>query len=51
MNFSRIFIERPVMTTLVTLAVLLFGAIAFLIAGLLTPKSGDHPAQPVVELG
>ena len=29
----------------------MFGAIAFLIAGLLTPKSGDHPAQPVVELG
>ena len=29
MNLSRIFIERPVMTALVTLAILLFGVLAF----------------------
>jgi len=29
MNLSRIFIERPVMTALISFAILLFGAIAF----------------------
>ena len=29
MNLSRMFIERPVMTALVCLAILLFGTIAF----------------------
>ena len=29
MNLSRIFIERPVMTALVTFAILLFGIVAY----------------------
>ena len=32
MNLSRIFIERPIMTTLVTFAILLFGIVAWKMA-------------------
>ena len=47
MNFSRIFIERPVMTTLVTLAVLLFGAIAFRALPVAALPAIDYPTLQV----
>ncbi len=47
MNFSRIFIERPVMTTLVTLAIVLFGAIAFRALPVAALPAIDYPTLQV----
>src|SRR6266704_3432103 len=43
MNLSRIFIERPVMTALVSFAILLFGAIAFRVLPVAALPSVDYP--------
>ncbi len=47
MNFSRIFIERPVMTTLVTLAIVMFGAIAFRSLPVAALPAIDYPTLQV----
>jgi HAE1 family hydrophobic/amphiphilic exporter-1 len=47
MNFSRIFIERPVMTTLVTLAILLFGIVGFRALPIAALPSVDYPTIQV----
>ena len=47
MNFSRIFIERPVMTALVCFAILLFGAIAFRALPVAALPSVDYPTIQV----
>ena len=47
MNFSRIFIERPVMTTLITLAIVLFGAIAFRALPVAALPAIDYPTLQV----
>jgi len=47
MNFSRIFIERPVMTSLVTLAIVLFGAIAFRALPVAALPAIDYPTLQV----
>jgi HAE1 family hydrophobic/amphiphilic exporter-1 len=46
-NFSRIFIERPVMTTLVTLAIVMFGAIAFRSLPVAALPAIDYPTLQV----
>ncbi len=47
MNLSRIFIERPVMTALVTLAVVLFGILAFRELPVAALPSVDYPTISV----
>jgi hydrophobic/amphiphilic exporter-1 (mainly G- bacteria), HAE1 family len=47
MHFSRIFIERPVMTTLVTLAILLFGVVGFRALPIAALPSVDYPTIQV----
>jgi HAE1 family hydrophobic/amphiphilic exporter-1 len=46
-NLSRIFIERPVMTVLVTFAILLFGAVAFRALPVAALPSVDYPTIQV----
>jgi HAE1 family hydrophobic/amphiphilic exporter-1 len=46
-NLSRIFIERPVMTVLVTFAILLFGAVAFRGLPVAALPSVDYPTIQV----
>jgi HAE1 family hydrophobic/amphiphilic exporter-1 len=48
MNISRIFIERPVMTALVTLAILLFGIVAFRSLPVAELPTVDYPNIQVV---
>ena len=43
MNISRIFIERPVMTALVTFAILLFGVVAFRSLPVAALPTVDYP--------
>src|SRR5215468_5819326 len=43
MNVSRIFIERPIMTTLVTFAILLFGIVGFRALPVAALPSVDYP--------
>ncbi|HYP13265.1 MAG TPA: efflux RND transporter permease subunit, partial [Bryobacteraceae bacterium] len=47
MNLSKIFIERPVMTVLVSLAILLFGLVAFLTLPVAALPSVDYPTLQV----
>ena len=47
MNFSRIFIERPVMTALVTFAILLFGFVGFRALPVAALPSVDYPTIQV----
>jgi HAE1 family hydrophobic/amphiphilic exporter-1 len=47
MNLSRIFIERPIMTTLVTLAFLLFGIVAFRALPVAALPAVDYPTLQV----
>ncbi len=47
MNLSRIFIERPIMTTLVTFAILLFGIVAFRALPVAALPSVDYPTIQV----
>jgi HAE1 family hydrophobic/amphiphilic exporter-1 len=48
MHFSRIFIERPIMTTLVTFAILLFGIVGFRALPVAALPSVDYPTIQVV---
>ena len=47
MNLSRIFIERPVMTALVSFAILLFGVVAFRALPVAALPSVDYPTIQV----
>lgn len=47
MHFSRIFIERPVMTGLVTFAILLFGLVGFRALPVAALPSVDYPTVQV----
>ena len=47
MNLSRLFIERPVMTVLVTMAIALFGAIAFRALPVAALPTVDYPTIQV----
>ena len=47
MNLSRIFIERPIMTALVCLAILLFGVVAFRALPVAELPSVDYPTIEV----
>jgi hydrophobic/amphiphilic exporter-1 (mainly G- bacteria), HAE1 family len=47
MNLSRIFIDRPIMTTLVTFAILLFGTVAFRGLPVAALPSVDYPTIQV----
>jgi HAE1 family hydrophobic/amphiphilic exporter-1 len=47
MHFSRIFIERPVMTTLITFAILLFGVVGFRALPIAALPSVDYPTIQV----
>ena len=47
MHFSRIFIERPIMTTLVTFAILLFGIVGFHALPIAALPSVDYPTIQV----
>ena len=47
MHFSRIFIERPVMTGLVTFAILLFGFVGFRALPVAALPSVDYPTVQV----
>ncbi|MEO8659609.1 MAG: efflux RND transporter permease subunit [Bryobacteraceae bacterium] len=47
MNLSRLFIERPVMTVLVTMAIALFGAIAFRALPVAALPTVDYPTISV----
>ncbi len=47
MNFSRIFIERPIMTTLITLAILLFGIVGYRTLPVAALPSVDYPTVQV----
>ncbi|HXK04399.1 MAG TPA: efflux RND transporter permease subunit, partial [Verrucomicrobiae bacterium] len=47
MNFSTIFIKRPVMTALVSFAILLFGTIAFRALPVAALPSVDYPTIQV----
>src|SRR6266566_2139144 len=47
MHFSRIFIERPIMTTLVTFAILLFGIVGFRALPISALPSVDYPTIQV----
>src|SRR5437868_3930175 len=47
MNFSRIFIERPIMTALLALSILLFGGLAFRSLPVAALPSVDYPTIQV----
>src|ERR1051325_11364345 len=47
MNLSRLFIDRPIMTALVTLAILIFGTIAFRALPVAALPSVDYPTISV----
>ncbi len=47
MHFSRLFIERPIMTTLVTFAILLFGIVGFRALPVAALPSVDYPTVQV----
>src|SRR5437868_7266320 len=47
MNFSRIFIERPIMTALLALSILLFGFVAFRALPVAALPSVDYPTIQV----
>src|SRR5262245_23134415 len=47
MNFSRLFIERPVMTALVTFAILLFGVVGYRALPVAALPSVDYPTIQV----
>jgi HAE1 family hydrophobic/amphiphilic exporter-1 len=47
MNFSRIFIERPIMTALITFAVLLFGIVGYRALPVAALPSVDYPTIQV----
>src|SRR5580693_9577249 len=47
MHFSRIFIERPVMTALVMLAILLFGTVGYRALPVAALPSVDYPTIQV----
>src|SRR5437016_10319177 len=47
MHFSRIFIERPIMTTLVTFAILLFGIVGYRALPVAALPSVDYPTLQV----
>src|SRR5690349_1141899 len=47
MHFSKIFIERPIMTTLVTFAILLFGFVGFRALPIAALPSVDYPTIQV----
>src|SRR4029077_7916781 len=47
MNVSRIFIERPVMTALITLAILLFGIVGYRTLPVAALPSVDYPTIQV----
>src|SRR5438093_773155 len=47
MHFSRVFIERPIMTTLVTFAILLFGIVGFRALPISALPSVDYPTIQV----
>src|SRR5499426_2095082 len=47
MTFSRIFIQRPVMTTLITLAILLFGVVGFRALPIAALPAVDYPTIQV----
>ena len=48
MNLSRIFIERPIMTALVTFAILLFGIVAYRALPVAALPSVDYPTMQVM---
>jgi len=48
MNFSRIFIERPVMTSLITFAILIFGIVGFRALPVAMLPSVDYPTIQVM---
>jgi len=48
MNISRIFIERPIMTALVTFAILLFGIVGYRALPVAALPSVDYPTIQVV---
>jgi HAE1 family hydrophobic/amphiphilic exporter-1 len=50
MNLSRIFIERPIMTTLVTFAILLFGIVAFRALPVAALPAVDYPTLQVTAM-
>ena len=47
MNLSRIFIERPIMTTLLVCAILLFGLVAYRALPVAALPSVDYPTIQV----
>src|SRR5499425_2836239 len=47
MHFSRIFIQRPVMTTLITFAILLFGIVGFRALPIAALTAVDYPTIQV----
>src|ERR1019366_10096100 len=47
MHFSRLFIERPIMTTLVTFAILLFGIVGYRALPVAALPSVDYPTIQV----
>ena len=47
MNFSKLFIERPVMTALVMLAILLFGIVGYRALPVAALPSVDYPTIQV----
>ena len=47
MHFSKIFIERPIMTTLITFAILLFGVVGFRALPVAALPSVDYPTIQV----
>src|SRR5438552_18067734 len=47
MHFSKIFIERPIMTTLVTFAILLFGIVGYRALPIAALPSVDYPTIQV----
>src|SRR6266498_4120191 len=47
MHFSHIFIERPIMTTLITFAILLFGVVGFRALPIAALPSVDYPTIQV----
>ena len=47
MHFSRIFIERPIMTTLVTSAILMFGVLGYRALPAAALPSVDYPTIQV----
>jgi HAE1 family hydrophobic/amphiphilic exporter-1 len=47
MHFSRIFIERPIMTTLVTFAIILFGVVGYRALPIAALPSVDYPTIQV----